>query len=178
MSRTLFSVLMMAGLAALLGGCGVTQAVGDGTASTARAIFAPQVKALHLDLRAQAAINLAGSDMNSLSVPTQVRVYQLKDRAALEKASYDGIELNAQQLLGADLLAEHSLVVKPGQGAQLNVPLEKDAQFVAVVALLRDPDPHLTSWRLTLRRDQLSPKQPRVVELAENRLTLRPLGQE
>lgn len=178
MLRTLSSVLMMTALSTLLAGCGLTRAVSDGTAATARAIFYPQVKTLRLDLDARTAMNAQGSDMRGLSVPTQVRVYQLRSRTAMEKASYDGIAADSDALLRDDLLDEQALVVKPGQGVQLNVPLAKDTQFVALVALFREPDNRLDTWRLTLRRDQLQADQARVVELGDNRLRLRPLGEE
>jgi type VI secretion system protein VasD len=169
---------MMAVCGALLSGCGLTQTVSDGTTSTARAIFYKQVKTVHLDFSGRAALNTGGSDMSALSVPTLVRVYQLRDRKAVEKATYDSIEDDSEHLLSADLLDEHALVVKPGEGAQLNVPLDKAAQFVTVVALFREPDTRLNTWRLTLSRDQLDPDQARVVELGGNRLTLRPRAKE
>lgn len=178
MSRTLSSVLIMTIAASILGGCGLTQAVGDGTSSAARAIFFKQVKTLHLDLTGRMAMNAEGSDMRALSVPTQVRVYQLRGRTALDKASYDGIAADSDALLREDLLDEHTLVIKPGEGAQLNVPLAKDTQFVALVALFREPDIRRDTWRVTLRRDQLATDQARVVEVGDNRLTLRPLGKE
>ncbi len=53
-----------------------------------------------------------------------------------------------------------------------------DAEFVTVVALFRTPDTQLNTWRLTLRRNDLDPDQPRVIELGDNRLTLRPLVKE
>lgn len=178
MSRTLFNLLLVASCFTLLGGCGLTQAVSDGTASTARAIFHKQVNTLRLDLDARTAMNAEGHDMRALSVPTQVRVYQLRDRMALEKASYDAIAADSEALLRDDLLDEHALVLKPGSGAQLNVPLAKETQFVALVALFREPDDRLHTWRLTLRRDQLLPDRARVVELGDNRLRLRPLDKE
>jgi type VI secretion system protein VasD len=36
----------------------------------------------------------------------------------------------------------------------------------------------MNTWRLTLARNDLEPDQPRVIELADNRLTLRPLAKE
>ena len=174
MLRTIFSLVMFAAL----GGCGLAQTVADGTASTAKAIFYKQVKTLHLDFSARTALNTAASDMSALSVPTLVRVYQLRDSKAVEQATYDGLLGDDNQLLASALLDKRSVVVKPEEGAQLNVPMDKDAQFVTVVALFRSPDTQLNTWRLTLTRDDLDPDRARVIELGDNRLTLRPLAKD
>jgi type VI secretion system protein VasD len=178
MSRTLFNSLMVAALGALLGGCGLTQTVTDSTMSTADAIFYKQVKNLHLDFSGRAALNTDAADMRALSVPTLVRVYQLRDSKALEKATYDSLLNDGDNVLSADLLEQRAVVVKPGEGAQLNVPMDKDAQFVAVVALFRTPDARINTWRVTLIRDELDPDRARVIELGDNRLTLRSLAKE
>jgi type VI secretion system protein VasD len=76
--------LLLASLVTLLAGCGLSQSASDGTTAVARSIFFKQVKTLHLDFSDRAAINTDGVDMNALSVPTLVRVYQLSDRKAVE----------------------------------------------------------------------------------------------
>lgn len=178
MSRTVFKSLALAALGAWLGGCGLTQTVTDASTSTAKAIFYKQVKTLHLDFSGRAAMNTDATDMSALSVPTLVRVYQLRDGKALEKATYEGLLGDGNSVLSADLLDERAVVVKPGEGAQLNVPMDKAAQFVAVVALFRKPDTHKNSWRLLLGREDLDPDRARVIELGDNQLTLRPLAKE
>ncbi|MHC8305783.1 type VI secretion system lipoprotein TssJ [Pseudomonas sp. PB3P13] len=174
MLRTIFSVVIFVAL----GGCGLAQTVADGTASTAKAIFYKPVKTLHLDFSARTALNTDATDMSALSVPTLVRVYQLRDGKAVEQATYDGLLGYDEQLLAGALLDKRSVVVKPEEGTQLNVPLDKDAQFVTVVALFRSPDTQLNTWRLTLLRDDLNPDRARVIELGDNRLTLRPLAKD
>ncbi|MCW8278241.1 type VI secretion system lipoprotein TssJ [Pseudomonas sp. PCH199] len=178
MSRTVSNLLMITALGALLAGCGLTQSVTESTASTAHGIFYKQVKTLHLDLSSRVAMNNDESNMNGLSVPTLVRVYQLRNDNALEKASYEGLVSDDDNLLRSDLLDRRAVVVKPGEGAQLSVPMDKDARFVTVVALFRQPDTRLDTWRLTLTRDDLNPDRARVIELGDNRLTLRPLAKE
>ncbi|MNF29069.1 Type VI secretion lipoprotein [compost metagenome] len=178
MSRTVFNLLKVALLSALLSGCGLTQTLTDGTASMVKAIFYKQVKVLHLDFTGRAAMNTDMTDMSGLSVATVVRVYQLRDNNAVDKATYDTVLSDADNLLRADLLDQQALVVKPGEGAELNVSLNKDAQFVTVVALFRTPDTQNNTWRLTLSRDDLDPDRARVIELGNNRLTLHPLEKE
>jgi type VI secretion system protein VasD len=116
--------------------------------------------------------------MNDLSVPTLVRVYQLRDGKTVEKATYDALVSDDDNLLRSDLLDTRAVVVKPGEGTQLSVPMDKDARFVSVIALFRQPDTQTNTWRLTMNRDELDPDQARVIELGDNRLTLRPLAKE
>ena len=175
MSRTLFSLVL---LALPLGGCGLAQTVADGMAATTQAIFYKQVKTLHLDFSARTALNTDAGDMNALSVPTLVRVYQLRDDTAVAQATYDRVLGDDAQLLAGALLDKRTVVVKPEAGAPLSVPMDKEAQFVTVVALFRSPDTRTNSWRLTLARADLNPDRPRVIELADNRLTLRPLAED
>lgn len=178
MSRTVGNSLMLATLALLLAGCGATQSVTDSTASVTRSIFYKQVKTLHLDFSARSAINTDARDMNAMSVPTLVRVYQLSESKALQRASYDSLLGSDEQVLGGELLDTRALVIKPGEGAQLSVPLDKDARFVSVVALFRNPDTQMNTWRLILTRDDLDPERARIIELGDNRLTLRVLSRE
>jgi type VI secretion system protein VasD len=178
MSRTVFNAAIPLAFAAVLGGCGLVQSVKDTTTSTTEAIFYRQVKTLHLDLSARTAMNTESTDMSALSVPTLVRIYQLRDSQSMQKATYDDMVEEGHSVLGADLLDERSVVAKPGEGVQLDVPLSKDARFVAVVALFREPDSTSQRWRLILTRDELEPDRPRVIELGDNRLTLRPLARE
>ncbi|CRM80065.1 type VI secretion system lipoprotein TssJ [Pseudomonas edaphica] len=172
MSRTVFNAVTVAVLGALLGGCGLTQKVTDATVSTTQSIFYKQVTTLHLDFTGRAAMNTDVTDMSGLSVPTLVRVYQLRDDTLINKATYERVLSDADNLLSADLLDQRAQVVKPGEGAQLNMPMHKDAKFVTVVALFRNPDTVKNTWRLTLSREDLDPDQARVIELGNNRLTL------
>jgi len=178
MSRTVCNALMLAAFVSLLGGCGLSQTVADATTSTARAMFYKQVNSLHLDFSGRAAINTDTTDMSEMSAATLVRVYQLRDGKVLEKASYDSVLSDDERLLNTDLLAQQTVVVKPGEGAQVNVPLHKDADCVAVVALFREPDTQRKTWRVLLTRDDLDPDRARVIELGDNQLTLRPLAQD
>ena len=178
MSRTVTETLMLTVLTALLAGCGLTQSASDATAATARSIFYKQVKTLHLDFSARTALNTDGGDMNALSVPTLVRVYQLRDDTAVAQATYDRLLGDDAQLLAGALLDKRTVVVKPEAGAPLSVPMDKEARFVTVVALFRSPDTRTNSWRLTLARADLDPDRPRVIELVDNRLTLRPLAED
>ncbi|MEG1653219.1 MAG: type VI secretion system lipoprotein TssJ [Hafnia sp.] len=161
--------------ALLLAGCGLTQSVADGTVSVTKSIFYKQIKTLHLDFNAREALNTDANDMSALSVPTMVRVYQLRDSKAFEQLDYQSLLVDGDASLKADLLSSREVVVKPGTGALLNMPMEKEAKFVAVVGLFRMPDTQKNSWRLVIDREELLPDDPRVIELGNNALSLKPV---
>lgn len=177
MSPIIYKTLSVIALGLFVSGCGVTQSVSESTAAMTQAIFYKQVRTLRLDFDGRLALNTQGTDMRGLSVPVMVRVYQLRDGQSVNKATYDDLLRDADRLLGADLLDQRSLVIKPGEGAQLDVPLNENAGGIAIVGLFREPDLQLNDWRLLLTRDDLDPDWPRVIELGESRLTLRPLAE-
>ncbi|MCJ8207142.1 type VI secretion system lipoprotein TssJ [Pseudomonas sp. RGM2987] len=177
MSRIVFNPMTLAMVAIWLSGCGLTQTVADGTASTTKAIFHRQVTTLHLDLSAATTHDTDTAHRRALSLPTLVRVYQLRDSKALEQITYEGV-LNEERPLSSALLDKRLVVVKPEHKSRLSVPMDKDTQAVAVVALFHRPDTQLNTWRLTLTRDELLADRARLVELGDNGLTLAPLAKE
>jgi len=162
-------------LALSLTGCGVTQGISDGTKSTWTAIFHKKIKVLHLDFTAREALNTDAHESNSLSESVVVRVYQLKDRKTFDKTVYQQLLKDGDTVLKADLLASRDVVLKPGGDANLNMPMEEDAQFVAVVGLFRQPDMVNNTWKQVIQRDDLDPDTPRILEAGNNHLSLQPL---
>ncbi|WP_161544859.1 type VI secretion system lipoprotein TssJ [Serratia marcescens] len=156
-------------------GCGVTQSVTDGTKSAFSALFYKKIKVLHLDFTAREALNTDARESNSLSEPVVVRVYQLKDRKTFDKTVYQQLLQDDGIILKADLLASRDVVLKPGGDINLNMPMEEEAQFVALVGLFRHPDMDKNTWKLTMGREELDPDKARVIEAGNNHLTLLPL---
>lgn len=165
-------------LALSLAGCGVTQSITDGTKSSFNAVFYKKIKVLHLDFTAREALNTDSRESNSLSEPVVIRIYQLKDRKAFDKTVYQQLLIDGETILKADLLASRDVVVKPGGDATLNMPMEVDTQFVAVVGLFRHPDMVNNTWKLVIGREELDPDKPRILEAGNNHLTLQPLKDE
>lgn len=157
---------------ALLTGCGLTQTVTDGTVNLTKSIFYKKIKTLHLDFQPRTAINADGAQT---PLATMLRVYQLKDRQAVDAADYQTLLRNADAALKDDVLASKSLLVMPKGSVTLNMPMDEEAQFVAVVALFNRPDITEDRWRLVLSRDDLDPDQPRIIELGDGWLSLVPL---
>ena len=156
----------------LLAGCGLTQTVTDGTISITKSIFYKKIKTLHLDFTPRTAINADGAQT---PLATMVRVYQLRDRKAVDVADYQTLLRNADTVLKDDVLASKELLVMPGGSVTLNMPMDEDAQFVAVVGLFNRPDQKDNRWRLVLTRDDLNPDKPRTIELGDGWLSLVPV---
>ncbi|EMB4326187.1 type VI secretion system lipoprotein TssJ [Pluralibacter gergoviae] len=159
-------------LAVCLTGCGLTQSVTDGTRSAFSAVFYKKIKVLHLDFTAREALNTDARESNSLSEPVVIRIYQLRDRKAFDKALYRPLLEEGDILLKDDLLASREVMLKPGGDASLDMPMAAEAKFVAVAGLFRHPDMEKDHWRLVLERESLDPDKARIIEAGNNRLTL------
>lgn len=158
-----------------LGGCGVTQGITDGTKSAFNAVFFKKIKVLHLDFTAREALNTDSRESNSLSEPVVVHIYQLKDRKTFDKTVYQQILRDGDQILKADLLATRDVVIKPGGDVNLDMPMEEEARYVAVVGLFRHPDMVNNTWKRVIGREDLDPDKPRILEAGNNHLILQPL---
>jgi type VI secretion system protein VasD len=117
-----------------------------------KSIFYKQVKTLRLDVTARRELNTDAQENTSLSEPVMVRVYQ-QDRKVFDKTVYQQLLTQGDDTPETEILASRSWLVKPGEDAGLNMPLDEQAQFVAVVALFRAPDMAKNDWKLVLARD-------------------------
>ncbi|TPG55427.1 type VI secretion system lipoprotein TssJ [Ewingella americana] len=156
----------------LLAGCGLTQTVTDGTVSMTKSIFYKKIKTLHLDFSPRSAINVDGAQT---PLATMVRVYQLKDRKSVDAADYQVLLRNADAVLKDDVVASKELLVMPDGSMTLNMPMDENAKFVAVVGLFNRPDLKDNRWRLVLTREDLDPDKPRTIELGDGWLSLVPV---
>jgi len=146
-------------LALSLAGCGLTQSVTEGTKSVFNSVFHKEIKRLHLDFIAREELNTDDRESRSLSEPVIVRVYQLKDRKTFDKTVYQQLLQEGDAILKEDLLASRDVVLKPGSDISLDMPMESDAQFVAIAALFRHPDTVTDSWKYVLARDELMSRE-------------------
>ena len=166
---------LAAGITLMLAGCGLTQKVSDGTASVTKSIFYKQVKTLHLDIRAREAVN---SNAGGVALSTVVRIYQLKDRKTFDSTDYPSLFKDDSQAIRADLLAEKDVRLLPGGAVMVNMPMDENAQYVAVAGMFMSPDQENNTWRVVLSRDDLDPDKARVIDAGNNRLTLKALKDE
>ncbi len=56
-----------------------------------------------------------------------------------------------KKTLEKNVLAKHTVWVKPEGTASLNVPLDKETQFVAIIGQFYHPDEKSDSWRLVIK---------------------------
>jgi type VI secretion system protein VasD len=168
-------VALAAGITLMLAGCGLTQSVTDGTVAVTKSIFYKQIKTLHLDIRAREAVN---SNAGGVALSTVVRVYQLKDRKTFDTTDYLSLFKTDSQAVKADLVAEKDIRLQPGGAVTVDMPMEKDAQYVAVAGMFMSPDQENNTWRVVMSRDELDPEKARVIEAGNNRLTLQALKDE
>ncbi|MGF6609950.1 type VI secretion system protein VasD [Paraburkholderia sp. WSM4175] len=151
-----------------LAGCGVAQAVGDGTVDAAKWAFTTQVKTMNVDLSGRASLN---ADVQGQSLSTVVRFYQLKDAKTFAQLNYSQLQSDDLNLLKADLLATKDVVLRPGASASLAEPMSPDAQIVGVVAFFREPVQDRT-WKLAIQKKQWKKTDPVKIEVNGNELVL------
>ncbi|EHL86074.1 type VI secretion system lipoprotein TssJ [Citrobacter portucalensis] len=160
---------VITGMVSLVTGCGMTQKVSEGTVSLTKSIFYKEIKTLHLDLSAREAAN---KNAQGIALSTVVRIYQLKDRKAFDSANYQSLFAQDSTVVKADLLAQRDVRVRPGESVTVDIPLENEAQYVAVAGMFISPDQSEDSWRVVLRREDLDPDKARVIELNSQALVL------
>ncbi|VEA64696.1 Uncharacterized protein conserved in bacteria [Serratia plymuthica] len=170
-SVSLRQVVLLA-LCGLLAGCGLTQTVTDGTVNVTKSIFYKKIKVLHLDFEPRAAAN---ADEAQTPLATMIQVWQLKDREKVDAADYQTLLRDADNVLKEDVVASKSLLVMPKGSVILNMPMNEEAKYVAVVGLFNRPELKNNTWRLVLTRDDLNPDKPRTLELGNGFLTLVPV---
>ncbi|EKM9040908.1 type VI secretion system lipoprotein TssJ [Enterobacter hormaechei] len=146
-----------------------------GTVAVTKSFFYRQVKTLHLDIQAREGVN---NNAKGASLATVVRIYQLKERKAFDSTDYPSLFASDTQAIKADLVAEKDIRLRPGESVTLDMPMEESAQVVAVAGMFMAPDQVNDTWRITLTRDDLDPDKARVIEVSNNRLTLKPLEGE
>lgn len=166
--KTLSLRLALAAVASTiaLSGCGAWQTVSDASSNAFHSVFYRQVKVLNLDLAARDALN---PDEAGRANSVAVRVYQLKDRKTFDGASYADLLRNDKTVLAQDLESNMAAVLNPGAASSLSEPMQKDTNYVAVVAFYRDPGTD-GAWKWVIEKKKLDAEKPLKLELVENRL--------
>ena len=104
---------------------------------------------------------VAGSRLNpddrGQSLPTVIRVYQLRSTAALERADFNRVCREPKEALQADLLRTDEFTMSPGETLSRAIDRDRNARYLVVVALFRKPTG--TSWRAVV---ELGPPSKRL----------------
>jgi type VI secretion system protein VasD len=159
--------VVITGMTSLITGCGLTQKVSEGTVSLTKSIFYKEIKTLDLCAREAANKNAQG-----IALSTVVRIYQLNDRKAFDSANYQSLFAQDSTVVKADLLAQKDVWVRPGESVTIDIPLEKETQYVAVAGMFISPEQSEDSWRVVIRREDLDSDKARVIELNSQALVL------
>jgi type VI secretion system protein VasD len=123
-------ILLVAG-AALLGAC---------------ASKPPKPAATHAELIVSADVN---PDASGRASPVVARVYQLRNDGEFNSADFFGVYEKEKEVLGASLVSREEYVLAPGENRKLDLPLNADTRFIAVVAAYRDI--RVARWRAIAR---------------------------
>ena len=118
--------------ALLLTGCGAMQAAKN----LVKAAVYPTVETLKITTQADAVTN---ADDRGAALPVTVRVYQLSDASQIRQADYAALLDNDQQVLGTGLLKRYEYVSYPQSTSVQEFPIQPDARFIAVLAVMRKP---------------------------------------
>lgn len=87
-----------------------------------------------------------GEDLNGGGNAAVLRIYQLGGDANFRRAPVQAFWQDDEQALGAELVsAKREVLLFPGSTETVRIDLADEAQFVAVAADLRAPDPE--NWR-------------------------------
>lgn len=78
-------------------------------------------------------------------LPVVIRLYQLSDNKAFEKAGFEELWKKDLVTLGDALLTKEEMIINPGTQERLTYPRHDQAKFVGVMAIFRRPGGE--SWR-------------------------------
>ena len=103
------------------------------TISMLTACGGPSIK---VDLSSTPNLNL---NANSEPLPVVVRIYQLSDRSSFETTSFADIWKQDMAVLGNSMLTRNEVILNPASENELEFDRHKQAKYVGVVAIFRDP---------------------------------------
>lgn len=108
-------------------------------------VTAPAASDVSLYFSAAAGLNPGGGGEPA---PVRVRLFELKNAAAFERADYFALAERAQATLGADLIDQDEVLLRPGQQMHLRRPLDPATRQVGLVVGYREID--RAQWRSIL----------------------------
>lgn len=169
MKNRLYFIVLTVLLSIVLSGCGAVQSVSEVTTEIAKAVFTWDIRTLHLDFNSRGELNV---DDEFLSSAVVVRIYQLKEKDKFTSATYASLVNNDVDTLGETVLERKEFILKPSSSASIDVPLNKNAAFIGIIALFRDPNLIRDDWRLLVKRGDLNITSPRKIDVNKYHLAL------
>lgn len=104
-------------------------------------------------------------------LPTELRIYQLRDARALDMASFEDVWQGAAEVLGDALISEETLTVYPGD--RLERELRPAAEAGAIVAVVIVRQPAGRTWRAVVPMSRRDATEGSCPVLEPGRLLLR-----
>lgn len=92
--------------------------------------------ALEVEIETSDRVNL---DEEGRSLPTLVRLYQLKDIGLLQMAEFSDLWQSAKETLGAALISVQELTTYPGQIVVQHIERDEKADYLVGVGIFRNP---------------------------------------
>ena len=95
----------------------------------------PKPAPAHAELIVSGDVN---PDASGRASPVVVRVYQLRNDGEFNGADFFSVYEKEKETLGASLVSREEYVLAPGEDRKLELPLNAETRFIAVVAAFRD----------------------------------------
>lgn len=106
---------------------------------------------------------LLNPDASGRPLPTEVRLYRVRDASAFDTLTFDAVWRSDAEALGAAMLGVDAITVYPGETATSAVAPEPDARAIVAMAIVREPAGH--TWRTVVAVDDLRCGAPARVRL-------------
>jgi type VI secretion system protein VasD len=106
----------------------------------------PKPAPTHAELVVSADVN---PDASGRASPVVVRIYQLRNDGEFNTADFFSVYEKEKETLGASLVSREEYELAPGENRKLEMPINADSRFIAVVAAYRDI--RVARWRAISR---------------------------
>lgn len=118
---------IFASIAVLASGCGATPSAGTVCALPASIEVAVESGPL------------LNPDASGRPLPTEVRLYRVRDTTPFETVTFEALWQSDADALGASLLGVESVTVYPGETTTSTIVPEPEAQAIVAMAIVREP---------------------------------------
>jgi type VI secretion system protein VasD len=122
-----------------------------------------------MKVQIRSALDLNRSETHR-ALPVLVKLYQLREKDRFEQATFREIWKDDAAVLGDNMITQREITVAPGASTNIALKRSKEARYIGLTAIFRDPV--RGRWRLVKRLARNIPYMPVVmtVGLQGNRL--------
>ena len=80
------------------------------------------------------------------SLPVEIKIYQLTQDSIFSSASFEDLWLHDKQTLGKNTTSVKTLIISPNNQKQFQISRDKQAQYLGVIAIFRQPN--RSHWKM------------------------------